>query len=130
MSEISNDFQSVHESYVLKDGEEKADLQYVVYLLYSLDKKRTYVGITNNLTKRLRQHNQEIKGGSRATKCSKQWKVLAYAKGHNKSSALSTENKIKHTKPRACGWCKRLARLYQYNLADNVIVDKNILSLC
>lgn len=107
-----------------------AEQQYVVYLLYSLDKRRTYVGITNNLSRRLRQHNQEIKGGARATKCSKQWKILAYAQGHNKSSALSIEAKIKKTKPKVYGWCKRLARFYKYNLADDIIVDKNILSQC
>jgi predicted GIY-YIG superfamily endonuclease len=41
---------------------------YVCYLLVSLTSKRTYVGITNNLQRRIRQHNGEIKGGAKATR--------------------------------------------------------------
>ena len=50
---------------------------YVVYLLVNTDNNRTYVGITNNSTRRLRQHNSEIKGGARYTTSQKgngEWK--------------------------------------------------------
>jgi hypothetical protein len=43
---------------------------YVCYLLHASEATkgpRTYVGITNNLTRRLRQHNREISGGSKYT---------------------------------------------------------------
>lgn len=38
---------------------------YLVYLLKS--DKYSYVGMTNDFTKRFRQHNKEIKGGATAT---------------------------------------------------------------
>jgi structure-specific endonuclease subunit SLX1 len=38
-----------------------------VYLLVSSRSGNTYVGATMDLDRRLRQHNQEIKGGARAT---------------------------------------------------------------
>ena len=48
---------------------------YVCYLLSADDTMRTYIGITNNLEKRLRQHNGEIKGGAvYTTAWSKKWK--------------------------------------------------------
>jgi predicted GIY-YIG superfamily endonuclease len=40
--------------------------QFFVYLLESTNQS-TYVGATVDLTKRLRQHNKEIKGGAVAT---------------------------------------------------------------
>ena len=39
--------------------------QFYCYIIASGN--RTYNGYTNNLTRRLRQHNREIKGGARAT---------------------------------------------------------------
>ena len=38
---------------------------------------RTYNGYTNNLTRRLRQHNGEIKGGARATHGRGPWRYVA-----------------------------------------------------
>lgn len=47
---------------------------YVCYLLRAPNTFRTYIGCTNNLKRRLRQHNSEIKGGARYTTCySKEW---------------------------------------------------------
>ena len=40
---------------------------YIVYLLINTSNHYTYLGITNNSTKRLRQHNGEIKGGAKYT---------------------------------------------------------------
>ena len=43
---------------------------YIVYLLINTDNTNnyTYLGITNNSNRRLRQHNREIKGGAKYTK--------------------------------------------------------------
>lgn len=48
------------------------------YALYRPDDVhgRTYVGYTVDPARRLRQHNQEIKGGARATSGSKNWAFL------------------------------------------------------
>lgn len=40
---------------------------YVCYLIVSEETYHTYVGVTNNLRRRLRQHNGEIRGGAQAT---------------------------------------------------------------
>lgn len=41
---------------------------FVCYALFSKCRRRTYIGKTNDLLRRLRQHNGEIKGGAKATK--------------------------------------------------------------
>jgi predicted GIY-YIG superfamily endonuclease len=47
--------------------------KYYCYLLTD-EFNNTYIGITNNLTKRLRQHNGEISGGAKYTTRSNSWK--------------------------------------------------------
>lgn len=47
--------------------------KYYCYLIMSLDKKRTYTGITNNLDKRLKAHNKELKGGAKSTRIANDW---------------------------------------------------------
>lgn len=37
------------------------------YVLYNIDNNKTYVGYTINISRRLRQHNGEIKGGAKFT---------------------------------------------------------------
>ena len=49
-----------------------------VYLLES--GKKTYVGATVNLERRLRQHNQELKGGAKYTSKDK-WTRVCYVSG-------------------------------------------------
>lgn len=57
----------------------------------------TYNGFTNNLTRRLRQHNGEITGGAKATKGKGTWVYLAIWDGfYSKNEALSCEWRIKH----------------------------------
>jgi predicted GIY-YIG superfamily endonuclease len=53
---------------------------YCVYLLEDA-KGRTYVGATVNLTRRLRQHNQDVSGGARQTKRGGPWHVAACISG-------------------------------------------------
>lgn len=40
--------------------------QYLCYLIV-LDQQFTYIGVTNNFSRRIRQHNREIKGGAKYT---------------------------------------------------------------
>ncbi len=66
-----------------------------VYIIYSGN--NTYVGSTNNLVRRLRQHNGEIVGGAKATKKATDWKYLAYITGFkDHKNCLSCEWRLKH----------------------------------
>eukprot|EP00122_Pirum_gemmata_P014970 Pgem_evm1s13979 len=49
----------------------KIQNNYIVYVLTNSCNKRTYLGVTNNSIRRLRQHNGELKGGARSTKMAK-----------------------------------------------------------
>jgi predicted GIY-YIG superfamily endonuclease len=74
--------------------------------------KRTYIGITNNLEKRIKQHNGLIKGGAKSTRCSDQW--FYYMKVGNfkdKGEALSFEYNWKHSKSGIGNKIKRLREL-------------------
>lgn len=78
------------------DGAEP-ETDYYVYLLKHEKLNRTYVGITNNLKRRLRQHNGEIKGGAHlTTSCLKygKWVIYGYIEGLSKCEALSREKII------------------------------------
>lgn len=79
--------------------EEDVKRDYIVYCLISADPKhanQTYVGITNNFARRIRQHNGEIKGGARRTRGYRPWKPLFHIVGFTKIQALQLEWTIKH----------------------------------
>lgn len=52
-----------------------------VYMLYSPTMKRTYVGYTINVYKRIRQHNGEITGGAKTTMKGRPWKLIFFIEG-------------------------------------------------
>lgn len=57
----------------------------------------TYNGSTNNLVRRLRQHNGEIVGGAKATRGKGPWVYIAIWEGFSShKEALSCEWRIKH----------------------------------
>jgi predicted GIY-YIG superfamily endonuclease len=66
---------------------------YVVYLLVNKKKNQTYIGSSNHLLHRVRQHRREIKGGARKTSgWSHRPQVLAFVSGFaTHSQALSFE---------------------------------------
>ena len=72
-------------------------MSFFVYLLKSISpgKKKTYVGYTNNLKKRLFLHNNNK--GAKSTRGFK-WKILYKKKFVSKSRAMSYEYKLKHDK--------------------------------
>ena len=49
--------------------------RWVVYVLVSGDGRRTYVGVTNDLARRLEQHNGERPGGAKSTRAGRPWAV-------------------------------------------------------
>lgn len=74
--------------------------KYYCYIIKSTNPEhlnKTYNGSTNNLKRRLRQHNGEIKGGAKATQGKGPWEYYVIFDGfdtHNE--ALSCEWRIKH----------------------------------
>jgi len=70
-----------------------------IYILQStVDEKKSYVGVTNSLPRRLRQHNGELAGGARYTHARRPWRFFAIFVVANRHDALSIEWKIKHCK--------------------------------
>ena len=55
-------------------------MQFVCYCIQSINESRTYIGATNNFTRRIKQHNQQISGGAKATK-GHQWKPIIHVTG-------------------------------------------------
>lgn len=73
--------------------------QYIVYLLTNTHSNRTYLGITNNSERRIRQHNGHIKGGAKYTHSFKgdgYWNYKLHITNLSKSEALSIERTIKN----------------------------------
>ena len=63
----------------------------------SKNKKKTYVGYTNNLVERLKKHN--LNKGAKSTKGYK-WKIIFKKKISTKSKAMSYEYKLKKDRRR------------------------------
>lgn len=65
---------------------------YYLYLLYSDNAKKYYVGTTNNLKARFYSHNS---GVNIATKSGAPWRLIYYEAYPTKSDALRREIKLK-----------------------------------
>jgi len=75
-----------------------------LYVLTSLkNQKYSYVGVTNNIARQIRQHNGEIVGGARYTSQHAPWRVFAMFQLNNRHDALSLEWKVKHKKLKSDG---------------------------
>lgn len=98
--------------------------KYYCYILKNnsaTDNFRTYNGSTNDLSRRLRQHNQEISGGARYTKKygDKSWEICAYVAGFpNRKNALQCEWRIAHPD-------NKRRRGPKYNKPDGRIIGLN-----
>ena len=73
------------------------DNNYVVYVLINTSNNKTYVGITNNTVRRLRQHNGELVGGAKYTTNNKElgeWVFYGFIRNPEKRPSLSLEKRI------------------------------------
>lgn len=72
------------------------------YVLANPITGHAYCGMTNNLPRRIRQHNREIKGGARATaRCAGTWRVALVLCGfRSHREALQAEWRLKHPRGR------------------------------
>jgi len=70
--------------------------QWWVYILIAVQDGRTYVGVTVDVPRRLRQHNGELVGGAKSTRPFRPWSL---AKTHgpygNRSQAQTVEAQVK-----------------------------------
>ena len=79
---------------------------YIVYLLENTSNNRTYLGITNNSIRRLREHNRELNGGAKYTTSFKSdgiWKYHIKIDNLTKCDALSIERRAKNKRKGAKG---------------------------
>lgn len=72
--------------------------KFYVYIIQSVKDKSLYIGCTNNLSKRLSQHNE---GLSKYTKSRVPWKLIWYCAFFERSSAESFEKYLKTGSGRA-----------------------------
>jgi putative endonuclease len=107
---------------------------YIIYLLYNTNNNSTYVGITVNKERRIRQHNGELVGGAKYTKLKKQdgeW--IYYGKINNleKCQALSIEKKIQKRTRKSIGLSPIDKRLNCINKLledyDNIEFDADLI---
>jgi len=73
-----------------------AEGRWVVYVLQSTVRNRTYVGITIDLERRLAQHNGEQPGGASSTRAGRPWVVgVTYGPYRTRSEASRIERTVK-----------------------------------
>ncbi|MBL1214200.1 MAG: GIY-YIG nuclease family protein [Ignavibacteriae bacterium] len=70
-------------------------MEYVVYILRSLDYKRYYIGHSKNINRRLSEHNS---GSVKSTKAYLPWEIIYEEKFKTKSNAYRRELQIKSFK--------------------------------
>lgn len=73
-----------------------------MYVLTSTTRGTTYCGCTNDLGRRLRQHNGALVGGARYTRVGRPWCVAkVYGPYGGRSEAQSVEHKVKKLRGKA-----------------------------
>ena len=68
--------------------------KWIIYLLESGDKS-LYCGITNDIDRRLKQHNGDINGGAKYTRSRKPLKIVYQENAISRAEALKREITIK-----------------------------------
>jgi len=106
---------------------------YYIYLLKNDKSNKTYVGCTNNLERRIKQHNSIISGGAKYTsQTNGGWYYIFYISGFpDKYNALSAEWKMKdiYRKKHKKGIHIRIESLIDFtflnNWTSNCIINNN-----
>ena len=97
-----------------------------LYLLENTENKYTYLGVTVNIIRRIRQHNGELVGGAKYTSSNKgkgEWILKTIVNDLTKSEALSFERIIKNKRRKGKGKTPLDRRNY---LIDLVVLNKDI----
>jgi predicted GIY-YIG superfamily endonuclease len=94
---------------------------YVCYCIRNDNENKTYIGSTNNFTKRIRQHNSELSGGARYTHGDHWQPIIIFTGFISKNQALRFEylwKKCKIHTTYKSGLMKRL-EIIDYLLSKN-----------
>ena len=67
-----------------------------LYHLANIEKKKFYIGLTNNLKRRIKEHNFETKHYTGRIKG--EWKLIGYKFFEDKSEAVKEEKRLKKSK--------------------------------
>lgn len=100
---------------------------YCVYLLINTNNNKTYIGITNNINRRVRQHNNELCGGAKYTTRNidnGKWIYYGFINNVSKNICLSLEKKIK-IKSKKCNGTPLEKRLNAINYIINTYNSLN-----
>jgi len=95
-----------------------------VYILYSEKLSRFYVGITNNINRRLKDHNS---GESSYTKQGIPWKLIWITEKENRQLAKILERKLKNlTVSRKLRFMSKYHQgIFEKNYFNKLIIDKS-----
>ncbi len=88
---------------------------FYLYILKSVRTGRFYVGSTEDIDQRLKQHNGELPGLGRSTVADRPWKTVFHATYASRSQAMAAERYVKSMKSRT--WVAKLVAGV-YNLPD------------
>jgi len=80
-----------------------------VYIIQSIKNKNLYVGYTDNLRRRIKEHNQ---GLNFSTKSNRPWQIIHYEAYLNKKDAQRRENYLKSSQ--GSRLLKRMLKEYFY----------------
>ena len=97
-----------------------------LYLLTNTDNNKTYLGVTVDINRRIKQHNGILSGGAKYTTSNigkGEWILHAIVNNLDKSKALSYERIIKNKRRKGRGKTPLERRIYLMNL---VVKDHNI----
>ncbi|KAL5719902.1 hypothetical protein ACHQM5_012629 [Ranunculus cassubicifolius] len=100
---LSQTFRSVkpHNTQTLKSSQSQPSISssssWSLYLIISTNNPiKTYVGVTTDFSRRLKQHNGELKGGAKASRSGRPWICACIIQGFkDHSEACSLESKWK-----------------------------------
>jgi len=89
----------------------RGSFTYLYVLRSQLNSHKTYIGVTNDVMRRLRQHNGQLSGGARYTHRFRPWSFYAIFRMNSRRDALSLEWHVKH---------RRRARVHGHGVAGIV----------
>ncbi len=86
-------------------------MPFYVYIIYSPDFDKFYIGQTNDFNERLKRHNR---GFEKSTAPYKPWILKFYVEKHNRSEAMVLEQKLKNLN------LDLLITMWRYSLMENM----------